>query len=162
MEKYIYRAKLDRVVDGDTIDAMIDVGFDIFDIPLGHVRNYNRRVNRKLNKLADANFGEKIDPLTDRHNNNNDRMIGSAVYSIFERICKYLHCPDKEKFPIFKAIIEIVLAGGLPVGWKGIYSGPTLEPVTDRYVLQSGSFVVYWPYAQDPEFSDSVCCLNEN
>ena len=30
MEKYIYRGKLDRVVDGDTIDAMIDVGFDIW------------------------------------------------------------------------------------------------------------------------------------
>ena len=28
MEKYIYRAKLERVVDGDTVDAMIDVGFD--------------------------------------------------------------------------------------------------------------------------------------
>jgi micrococcal nuclease len=30
MEKYVYRAKLDRVVDGDTVDAMIDVGFDIW------------------------------------------------------------------------------------------------------------------------------------
>ncbi len=30
MEKYIYRAKLDRVIDGDTVDAMIDVGFDIW------------------------------------------------------------------------------------------------------------------------------------
>ena len=29
MEKYIYKAKLDRVVDGDTVDALIDVGFDI-------------------------------------------------------------------------------------------------------------------------------------
>ena len=28
MEKYIYRAKLDRVVDGDTVDAFIDLGFD--------------------------------------------------------------------------------------------------------------------------------------
>ena len=28
MEKYIYRGKLERVVDGDTIDAMIDVGFN--------------------------------------------------------------------------------------------------------------------------------------
>ena len=28
MEKYIYRAKLDRVIDGDTVDAMIDLGFD--------------------------------------------------------------------------------------------------------------------------------------
>jgi len=30
MDKYIYRAKLERVVDGDTIDALIDVGFDIW------------------------------------------------------------------------------------------------------------------------------------
>ena len=30
MEKYIYRGKLDRIIDGDTIDAMIDVGFDIW------------------------------------------------------------------------------------------------------------------------------------
>ena len=28
MDKYIYRGKLDRVVDGDTIDALIDLGFD--------------------------------------------------------------------------------------------------------------------------------------
>ena len=30
MQKYIYRAKLDRVVDGDTVDALIDVGFNIW------------------------------------------------------------------------------------------------------------------------------------
>ena len=30
MDKYIYRAKLDRVVNGDTVDALIDVGFDIW------------------------------------------------------------------------------------------------------------------------------------
>ena len=30
MDKYIYRAKRDRVVDGDTVDALIDVGFDIW------------------------------------------------------------------------------------------------------------------------------------
>ena len=30
MEKYIYRAKLVKVVDGDTIDALIDAGFDIW------------------------------------------------------------------------------------------------------------------------------------
>ena len=27
---YIYKAKCERVVDGDTIDALIDVGFDIW------------------------------------------------------------------------------------------------------------------------------------
>ena len=30
MEKYIYRGKLERVVDGDTIDALKDVGFEIW------------------------------------------------------------------------------------------------------------------------------------
>ena len=30
MEKYNYKAKLVKVVDGDTIDALIDVGFDIW------------------------------------------------------------------------------------------------------------------------------------
>ena len=28
MEKYIYKGKLDRVIDGDTVDAMIDLGFN--------------------------------------------------------------------------------------------------------------------------------------
>ena len=28
LDKFIYNAKLDRVVDGDTCDAMIDLGFD--------------------------------------------------------------------------------------------------------------------------------------
>ena len=28
MDKYIYRATLERVVDGDTVDALIDLGFD--------------------------------------------------------------------------------------------------------------------------------------
>ena len=30
MDKYIYKAKLEKVIDGDTIDALIDVGFDIW------------------------------------------------------------------------------------------------------------------------------------
>ena len=30
MDKYIYKAKLDRVVNGDTVDALIDVGFNIW------------------------------------------------------------------------------------------------------------------------------------
>lgn len=28
MEKYCYKAKLERVIDGDTIDALIDLGFN--------------------------------------------------------------------------------------------------------------------------------------
>ena len=26
---YVYKAKLDRIVDGDTVDAVIDLGFDV-------------------------------------------------------------------------------------------------------------------------------------
>ena len=28
MEKYIYKAKLEKIIDGDTVDALIDLGFD--------------------------------------------------------------------------------------------------------------------------------------
>jgi len=30
LDKFVYNAKLDRVVDGDTCDALIDLGFDTF------------------------------------------------------------------------------------------------------------------------------------
>lgn len=30
MSLYTYKARLDRVVDGDTVDVVIDLGFDIF------------------------------------------------------------------------------------------------------------------------------------
>tara|TARA_R100001509_G_scaffold159151_1_gene125179 strand:- start:620 stop:958 length:339 start_codon:yes stop_codon:yes gene_type:complete len=30
MFKYLYNAKLDRVIDGDTIDAMVDLGFSVW------------------------------------------------------------------------------------------------------------------------------------
>ena len=30
LDKFIYNAKLVRVVDGDTCDALIDLGFDTF------------------------------------------------------------------------------------------------------------------------------------
>ena len=30
MDKYIYRAKLVKIIDGDTVDALIDVGFNIW------------------------------------------------------------------------------------------------------------------------------------
>ena len=46
MEKYIYRGKLDRVVDGDTIDAMIDVGFNIW------LKKRNRYLGVKNQRLS--------------------------------------------------------------------------------------------------------------
>ena len=134
-------------------------GFDIFDLVITHVRYFNRELNRKLPRIADKNYTDKLSPLINKSDDNNQRMIGSAVYSVFTRICQYLHCPEKANFPIFRTIIEIVLAGGLPVGWKGLYSGPTLEVESENYELKQGSFVVFWPYEEDPEFSNNVCEL---
>lgn len=30
MDKYIYKCKIERVIDGDTVDAMIDIGFNVW------------------------------------------------------------------------------------------------------------------------------------
>ena len=54
MDKYIYRAKLDRVVDGDTVDALIDVGFDIWfkkRIQFNGVDTWESRTRNKEEKV---------------------------------------------------------------------------------------------------------------
>ena len=53
MDKYIYRAKLVRVVDGDTFDAMIDLGFDTWikrRIRLKGVDTWESRTRNKAEK----------------------------------------------------------------------------------------------------------------
>ena len=55
MNKYIYRAKLDRVVDGDTVDALIDVGFDIWfkkRIRFKGVDTWESRTKELLEKIS--------------------------------------------------------------------------------------------------------------
>jgi micrococcal nuclease len=50
---YEYRAKLIRVIDGDTVDAMIDLGFDTWvkkRIRLAHVDAYEARTRDKEEK----------------------------------------------------------------------------------------------------------------
>ena len=54
MDKYIYRAKLVRVVDGDTFDAMIDLGFDTWikrRIRLKGVDTWESRTRNKAEKV---------------------------------------------------------------------------------------------------------------
>ena len=71
MEKYIYRAKLDRVVDGDTVDALIDVGFDIWfkkRIRLVGVDTWESRTRdleeKKLGKLATARTKQLLEEVS--------------------------------------------------------------------------------------------------
>ena len=69
---YIYKAKLDRVVDGDTVDANIDLGFDItihkrirlagIDSPESRTRDLEEKKkglaskDRLIELLGDGNF----------------------------------------------------------------------------------------------------------
>ena len=62
MDKHIYSAKLQRVVDGDTCDALIDLGFDTWvkkrirfygvDTWESRTRNKEEKVNIKNNLIA--------------------------------------------------------------------------------------------------------------
>ena len=65
---YTYNAKLDRVVDGDTIDAIIDLGFDVhvkkrirlagINAPESRTRN---KVEKKLGLAAKERLIEMLD-----------------------------------------------------------------------------------------------------
>ena len=73
MEKYIYRAKLDRVVDGDTVDALIDVGFDIWfkkRIRFVGIDTWESRTRdleeKKKGKLAKARTKELLEKVSSK------------------------------------------------------------------------------------------------
>ena len=80
------------------------------------------------------------------------------VDTLFIRLCDYLLLSEKDKksFPLFEAIVEILLAGGLPVAWKGEFLTP-FDSKEGKYQFLKGSFVVYWPYLEDPSFSSNTC-----
>ena len=63
MEKYIYRAKLDRIIDGDTVDALIDVGFDIWFKKRIRFKGIDTRESRTRN-LAEKAKGLKAKART--------------------------------------------------------------------------------------------------
>lgn len=77
---------------------------------------------------------------------------------VFEKLLSYLVLKEENKlqFPLFERIIEILLAGGLPVGWKGEFRTP-LNSSSLKYEIGKGSFIVYWPYEKDPAFSEYEC-----
>ena len=73
LDKYIYRAKLDRVVDGDTVDALIDVGFDIWfkkRIRFVGIDTWESRTRdleeKKKGKLAKARTKELLEKVSSK------------------------------------------------------------------------------------------------
>ena len=74
MEKYIYRGKLDRVVDGDTIDAHIDLGFDIS--VKKRIRGYFR-----LKSYGVGKYGRVLGEIFIMDNNDNTICINNQLIS---------------------------------------------------------------------------------
>ena len=91
---YTYKAKLDRVIDGDTIDANIDLGFDItihkrirltgIDTPESRTRDLEEKARglaskaRLIELLGDGNF-----ILESREVGKFGRVLGT-IYTIAE------------------------------------------------------------------------------
>ena len=73
MDKYIYRATLDRVVDVDTVDALIDVRFDIWfkkRIRFVGIDTWESRTRdleeKKKGKLAKARTKELLEKVSSK------------------------------------------------------------------------------------------------
>ena len=100
MEKYIYRAKLERVVDGDTIDALIDVGFDIWikkrirykgiDTWESRTRDLNEK---KKGLAAKARNKELLESVSSKSGYFRIKSYGTGKYG---RVLAEIYIQDKE------------------------------------------------------------------
>ena len=86
MEKDIYRGNLDRVVDGDTIDDLIDVGFDIWlkkrvrtKKSLGELGKYPRLVVYKSNKHFYSQLLDDNKSITLCSSSSNDKELLKSI-----------------------------------------------------------------------------------
>ena len=68
MDKYIYRAKLVRVVDGDTFDAMIDLGFDTWIKRRIRLKGVDTWESRTRNKAEKKNHEAEIESIRSIYN----------------------------------------------------------------------------------------------
>tara|TARA_R110002012_G_scaffold316842_1_gene532386 strand:+ start:27 stop:431 length:405 start_codon:yes stop_codon:yes gene_type:complete len=107
---YTYKAKLDRVIDGDTIDANIDLGFDItihkrirltgIDTPESRTRDLEEKARglaskaRLVELLDDGNF-----VLESREVGKFGRVLGT-IYTIAEESININDTLVKEGFAV--------------------------------------------------------------
>ena len=101
MEKYIYRAKIDRVVDGDTVDAFIDLGFDTHvkkRIRLHGLDTWESRTRNKEEKVkglaAKARTKELLYDISDKSKHCRIKSHGVGKYG---RVLGELFIRDKDK-----------------------------------------------------------------
>ena len=121
MEKYIYRAKLERVVDGDTIDALIDVGFDIWvkkrirykgiDTWESRTRDLNEK---KLGLAAKARNKELLESVSSKSGYFRIKSYGMGKYG---RVLADIFIQDKNGKDVF--VNDILIKEGHAYEYEG-------------------------------------------
>mgnify|MGYP003131720708 CR=1 FL=1 len=131
MEKYIYRGKLERVVDGDTVDALIDLGFDTWvkkRIRFHGLDTWECRTRDKDEKkkglAAKARVIELLTEVTDKEHFFRLKSHGTGKYGrvlgeLFVRDC------DGKTIDVCATLIEEGHAYVYDGGKKKVYTKPT-------------------------------------
>ena len=121
MEKYIYKAKLDRVVDGDTVDALIDVGFNIWfkkRIRFKGVDTWESRTRnleeKKKGLAAKARTKELLEKVSSKSGYFRIKSYGTGKYG---RVLADIFIKDKDGKTIF--INETLITEGHAYKYEG-------------------------------------------
>ena len=100
MEKYVYRAKLVKVVDGDTVDALIDVGFNIWfkkRIRYKGIDTWESRTRdldeKKLGLAAKARNKELLEKVSNKSGYFRIKSYGTGKYG---RVLADIYIQDSE------------------------------------------------------------------
>tara|TARA_R100000700_G_scaffold13545_1_gene19227 strand:- start:148 stop:510 length:363 start_codon:yes stop_codon:yes gene_type:complete len=96
---YTYKAKLDRIVDGDTLDAKIDLGFDITvhkRIRLAGINTPESRTRDKEEKKRGLAAKDALTVMLEGDNVNNYFILESESVGKFGRVLGRLHIETKE------------------------------------------------------------------
>ena len=89
---YFYRAKLIRVVDGDTADLQVDLGFNIFVRERFRFAGINAyEIDTELGKLAKAYVERRF------AENNNECLIRSEKQGKYGRWLAWIYLADSDK-----------------------------------------------------------------
>ncbi len=91
---YVYKAKLDRVVDGDTLDAIIDLGFDITvhkRIRLAGINTPESRTRDLEEKKRGLAAKEALLTLLTKTNQHDYFVVESEKVGKFGRVLGRLH-----------------------------------------------------------------------
>ena len=112
MDKYIYRGKLERVVDGDTIDALIDLGFDTWvkkRIRYKGIDTWESRTRdleeKKLGLAAKARNKQLIEEVSDKPGYFRLKSYGLGKYG---RVLGELFIMDKDGKISFEEFADMV------------------------------------------------------